>query len=181
MEKVLRITSDDEKENTLGEASIIIIVVILAIALIVITAIFIHDVVNLSLTLLFGILFLLIILFLGFGLPNILKERKKKDIRKYVHQQNTERKELTLAGVLCNFDLTDSDRVVVIKKSIPSTIFSKSDEKKMCGICKLEIRPGQEVFQCTFCLWHFHIDHLAIWLIDRNDCPICAKNLDLYS
>jgi len=73
---------------------------------------------------------------------------------------------------------TKSDDIEVKRMIIPKAIFSGADEKKICGICKLEIRTGQEVFKCDECLWLFHSNHIAMWLVQHNKCPICSKKFE---
>lgn len=61
--------------------------------------------------------------------------------------------------------------------SIPKEIFTGSNDKLICAICKLELREGQEVFKCEDCLCLFHIEHITTWLEKNDNCPVCGKLL----
>lgn len=54
---------------------------------------------------------------------------------------------------------------------------SHAQEKGICMICKLEIRPGQEIVACPHCGSTFHKKHFISWLRTHNDCPVCDRQL----
>ncbi|MFW9924595.1 MAG: RING finger domain-containing protein [Candidatus Thorarchaeota archaeon] len=43
-----------------------------------------------------------------------------------------------------------------------------------CAICKLEIREGQKLAQCTNCLAVFHEELYSEWINDNKACPVCS-------
>lgn len=50
-------------------------------------------------------------------------------------------------------------------------------EGKTCAICKLELRSGQKIVQCSLCDNLFHEEHLVSWLLDNTDCPVCNRKI----
>jgi len=55
-------------------------------------------------------------------------------------------------------------------------IGSESFTPGKCQICKLELRKGQEIMQCTYCLAQFHKNHLLNWLMNDSHCPVCYED-----
>lgn len=53
-----------------------------------------------------------------------------------------------------------------------------SIKSETCGICKFELREGQEILQCTYCSSLFHEGHLTEWFQKDNRCPVCKRPLD---
>ena len=50
----------------------------------------------------------------------------------------------------------------------------KNNRKKICAICKLEIRHTQRIKTCPSCKAQFHYDHLETWLKQYRRCPVCG-------
>lgn len=48
-----------------------------------------------------------------------------------------------------------------------------------CVICRREIQPKEELIQCAKCQNKFHKKHLAIWINQKNECPICHRKIPL--
>ncbi|NHJ85437.1 MAG: hypothetical protein FK734_08230 [Asgard group archaeon] len=46
-----------------------------------------------------------------------------------------------------------------------------------CAICKLEIREGQKITQCPYCMAIFHEEHYLDWLKEDPICPVCSVEL----
>jgi hypothetical protein len=46
-----------------------------------------------------------------------------------------------------------------------------------CEICKLPIKPGEEVSQCPKCEHIFHFKHLKTWVEFKMKCPTCLREL----
>ena len=117
-----------------------------------------------------------------FGILIAFKLYFGKKEKKHEDKENTEGYELLQRVYLERMELilnpTDLDKINLIKKRIPVVKFTILKEQKVCGICKLEIRKDQEIYQCTNCLWFYHIDHMALWLLENKDCPICTRKIE---
>ena len=48
-------------------------------------------------------------------------------------------------------------------------------EGKSCSICKLALRKKQKIYQCPYCGYLFHKEHIEEWLENHEDCPVCNK------
>lgn len=46
-----------------------------------------------------------------------------------------------------------------------------------CAICKLPIKPSEEVAQCPKCEYIFHFKHLKTWVEFKMKCPTCLREL----
>ncbi len=53
------------------------------------------------------------------------------------------------------------------------------EETTTCSICKLKIDKNEKIYRCPECRSPFHIEHLADWLNENSDCPICNVELTL--
>lgn len=62
-------------------------------------------------------------------------------------------------------------------KQIKLMEFSGDFGKKVCMICKLELRLEQKILQCPICLSLFHHDHLVSWLKNNQTCPVCGQQV----
>lgn len=50
--------------------------------------------------------------------------------------------------------------------------------KYLCGVCKGEIYPSDNVSTCPHCLNSNHTPHILAWLNIRSMCPMCRLSLD---
>ena len=53
------------------------------------------------------------------------------------------------------------------------------EETTTCSICKLKIDKNEKIYRCPECRSPFHIEHLADWLNENSDCPVCNVELSL--
>ena len=61
--------------------------------------------------------------------------------------------------------------------SLKTEISLEESSEKLCAICKLPIRKGQEISICPYCESIFHKEHLSDWLELADDCPVCNTKL----
>lgn len=55
-------------------------------------------------------------------------------------------------------------------------IVAPEGTKHKCGICLLEI--NQDLTFCPSCIHSFHFSHIANWILEKNQCPICKTKLE---
>jgi len=144
-----------------------------------IIAAFLLEQIHIIITIYIGIFIVIIISIFGLLIPHIRKIEKKQRIIENIQLQNKTIQEVYLERLERSLNPSEIDRATILKDIIPSTTFTNSDEKKTCAICKIEIREGQKVYQCKECLWFFHVDHLILWLVDNEKCPICKHPLEI--
>ncbi len=53
------------------------------------------------------------------------------------------------------------------------------EETTICFICKLKLDKNEKIYRCPECRSPFHIKHLAEWLNENSDCPVCNVELSL--
>ncbi|NHJ47348.1 MAG: hypothetical protein FK733_06115 [Asgard group archaeon] len=46
-----------------------------------------------------------------------------------------------------------------------------------CAICKLPVKSGEKVGQCSKCEHLFHLEHIKTWVKMKMRCPTCLRNL----
>lgn len=51
-------------------------------------------------------------------------------------------------------------------------------QKYLCGVCKGELYPSDNISTCPLCLNSSHTDHILSWLNIRSICPMCRHTID---
>jgi uncharacterized paraquat-inducible protein A len=54
-------------------------------------------------------------------------------------------------------------------------IIAPDGEKHSCGICRQKI--DNDLVFCPNCTNTFHFPHLANWILEKNECPMCKTKL----
>jgi hypothetical protein len=95
-----------------------------------------------------------------------------------------------IVSIICLFRILVNKKIVKTKKleRKESINFEKTEplkehtmkaiEQGFCMICKLEIRPGQEIVRCPYCQASFHKDHFKSWFKTHDNCPVCNRKID---
>ncbi|MHA1156951.1 MAG: hypothetical protein ACTSQK_12660 [Candidatus Heimdallarchaeota archaeon] len=63
------------------------------------------------------------------------------------------------------------------QKQIQFMEFSGDYDKRVCMVCKLDLRSKQKTLECPICLSLFHYDHLVSWLKKVQTCPVCGQQI----
>ncbi|MCH8906029.1 MAG: zinc ribbon domain-containing protein [Candidatus Heimdallarchaeota archaeon] len=61
------------------------------------------------------------------------------------------------------------------KPTLARVIRAPDGELHRCGICKLKIQNDLTV--CPSCLNPYHFPHLANWIVEKKECPMCRTEL----
>ncbi|MHA1837794.1 MAG: hypothetical protein ACTSVH_07465 [Candidatus Heimdallarchaeota archaeon] len=102
-------------------------------------------------------------IYIIFRVINPKKRKKTKEVVPLIESEPTKQE-------------TKHRTIDMIEQSIPLQIYQREDnESHRCGVCKLEIKAGQEICKCEGCLWLFHREHLIKWLVDHEKCPVCSR------
>lgn len=114
------------------------------------------------------------------------KKKKEQERRNYMQQQReveeldgpiTRGEPVTSTPRINRNNITykhrTEDDITYISQQL---IFSGDKSNQTCGICKLEIRKKQKVYQCPNCFTLFHDDHFEEWIQNDTSCPICDYN-----
>ncbi len=54
-------------------------------------------------------------------------------------------------------------------------ILAPDGKEHACGICRQNI--GADLVFCPSCINPFHFPHLANWILEKQECPICKTKL----
>ena len=88
----------------------------------------------------------------------------------------------------CGYGIANKDKVKFCPKcgkrlnkgrSSHKTIIAPDGEVHRCNICLQDVADGFTV--CPSCLNCFHFAHLANWIIEKNECPVCKTKLEMVS
>lgn len=86
----------------------------------------------------------------------------------------------------CNYAIPNADKVkfcpkcgkrIKSGKSKQKVIVAPNGEIHRCNICLRDVTEDFTV--CPSCINCFHFAHLANWIIEKSECPVCKTELKL--